>query len=140
MNWLRLLDSLGAAMAHAPWRSLQGVEPPAEWQRELERARAMPESDLARLRVQLGVGPGTRIVPVLAVELPDFPIFREWMMWTSAQKSFGQLAVTMTSRQQWENRREALESSLRSLIQTGRPEAHWLMVWHSELPEAGGGD
>ena len=92
----------------------------------------MSESDLARLRVQLGVGPGTRIVSVLAVELPDFPIFHEWVRWMSTQSSAGQIAVTVTPREQWENRREELQGSLRCLIQTGRPEAHWLMMWHPE--------
>ena len=126
------IASPAPAMAHAPWRTLQGVEPPVFWQRGLERARTAPEDELARVRVILGAEPGACVVPVLAVEIPDFPIFREWMQWLNTQGSSGQVAVTMTAQQQWANRREELRGSLRSLIQTGRPEAHWLMIWHPE--------
>ena len=38
----------------------------------------------------------------------------------------------MTPRGEWDNRRHKLEGSLRSLLQTGRPEAHWLMIWRPE--------
>ena len=52
--------------------------------------------------------------------------------WLDTQGSSGQVAVMMTPRGEWDNRRHKLEGSLRSLLQTGRPEAHWLMIWRPE--------
>ena len=85
-----------------------------------------------RIREKVGAEPGARIVPALAIEIPDFPIFHDWMQWLDTQGSSGQVAVMMTPRGEWDNRRHKLEGSLRSLLQTGRPEAHWLMIWRPE--------
>ena len=85
-----------------------------------------------RIREKVGAEPGARIVPALAIEVPDFPIVHEWMQWLDTQGSSGQVAVMMTPRGEWDNRRHKLEGSLRSLLQTGRPEAHWLMIWRPE--------
>ncbi len=64
----------------------------------------------------------------VAVEVPDFPIFRQYMRFLHTCRSDGLVGVMMSSREQWAKRREQLRQTIASLLGTGRPSLVWVRV------------
>ncbi len=119
-----------------PWKPIFAHEVPAEWRlTALRNNELSPDAEeLVRARRRMGLVKGEPIVFHVAVEIPDFPMFREWMKWYQSQPSHDLAAIIMTAQDTWPHRPEDLRATMDSLIRTGRPMPIWLGVWGRAPP------
>ena len=85
----------------AAWRSVMDAEMPDEWA-ESRRLRNSPAAlaEMRRLHPEIGGDAEYHV----GVEIPDFPVAREWFEWMLGQPQQGLAGVMVTPREQWRDR------------------------------------
>ena len=116
-------------MSQVPWQPVLAEEVPEAWKNAEAEARAMPDFKMASLRRRLGAEPGVHLSPRVALELPDYPVAREWANWMTTLPAAQQIPFVITSQEQWTSRRPELQATLGSLIRQGRPAGVWVLIW-----------
>ena len=92
----------------------------SELPQEFHDAAQRPVPDA--VRQLLGLPEGTEVQAHVAIELPDYPICRQWVAWYSAQPvTDDTVAVTVSSQEQWADRQGDLKGMLVKLFTEGKP-------------------
>ena len=107
----------------SPFRMITRADVPQKWW-DAER-RPVPQC----ARQRLGVDEGTEVVAHVAIELPDLPMFRQWMSWYTSQSANDAVGVTMSARDQWRDREDDVRAMLRNFIAEGRPTVHPVIMY-----------
>jgi len=127
------------AFARVPWQRVTRADMPALWREQLEAAQHLPDEILAMIRARMGVAPAAVIVFDVVLELPDFPISRQWQEWYSSldvTTEPGLVSVVVTAQTHWADRPSERAATLRSLLFEGKPTPCWMASWR---PAAQGG-
>ena len=80
----------------------------------------------------MGVDPGAVIAFDVVLELPDFPICRQWQQWyTSLDVSVEPdlVSVVITAQAHWAEMTTECAATLRSLLYEGKPTPYWMASW-----------
>ena len=89
-------------MTHAAghWKPIFCHEIPEPWRATRLRNNSLPQDaeELVTARRSLGLTHGEVIHFHIAVEIPDFPMFREWMEWYQSQPSYDLTEIIMTGK------------------------------------------
>ena len=129
------------ASARAPWQRVTRAEMPALWREQMEAARHLPVETLAMIRARMGVAPNAGIVFDVVLELPDFPISRQWQAWYSSLDATLEpdlVSVVVTAQTHWADRPLERAASLRSLLFEGKPTLCWMASWRPAALEGDG--
>ena len=70
----------------------------------------------------------------VGVELPDFPLARQWVQWLHTQPQQGLAGVLITPQEQWRDRPQELRRTLHALFREGRPALIWIGIWGVGAP------
>jgi len=105
---------------------------PAQWREQQEAATLLPDVLLAALKARLGVDPTAVIAFDVVLELPDFPICRQWQQWYTSLDASAELDlvnVVITAQVHWSERATECAATLRSLLYEGKPTPYWMASW-----------
>ena len=129
------------ASARVPWQRVTRADMPAQWQEQLEAARLLPDTTLAMLRARMGVDPDAVITFDVVLELPDFPISRQWQQWYSSLDVATEpdlVSVVVTAQTHWADRPTECTATLRSLLFEGKPTPCWMASWRQVVQAESG--
>ena len=113
----------------AAFKRVTRAEVPTEW---AEAARKPVPEWIAR---DLGFPNDTPMDKEVCLELPDFTIAYDWQKWYQQHPDQNDcVGVIITPRDEWKNRRQALENTLRELINEGRPALIWNIAYFPSSP------
>ncbi len=113
-------------MNHAAWARITKDDIPAEW-----RAMQVEQDGMAEAG---GVSQDPQLQFHVALEMPDYPLCRAWMEWYASPPFPADVAVVVTAREAWSDRKEKERETLRSLIQYGKPAPVWVASWYRKAP------
>ena len=120
------------AASPVPWQRVTRADVPDAWRTQQDAAALLPDLLLAELKMRLGVPPESIIVFDVVLELPDFPVCRQWQQWYTSLNVATEtdlVSVMITSQARWRDRPVGCAATLRSLMFEGKPTPFWNASW-----------
>ena len=108
----------------APFKRISRAEVPQAW---IDAEKKKPPLETYE---RLGLTRDAKVKGYVCIELPDFPIAREWMAWyTSQQSREDDVGVIVSAQEQWNHRQEDKQATLRSLLEEGKPKLNFCIAY-----------
>ena len=112
------------------WARITKEDIPAVWRAVQVEEDGTTEAGLAVVKEGMGVSQETQVQFRVAVELPDYPLCRAWTEWYETSPSPEDVAVVVTPREAWIERRTLEREMLLSFIKYGKPASVWVGTWY----------
>ena len=107
----------------APFQRISRAEVPQEW---IDAEKKMPPLETYE---RLGLIRDAKARGYVCIELPDFPIVRDWVAWYTSQSHEDDVGVIVSAQEQWNHREEDKKATLRSLLEEGKPKLKFCIAY-----------
>ena len=107
----------------APFKRISRAEVPQEW---IDAEKKTPPLETYE---RLGLTRDAKVGGYVCIELPDFPIARDWMLWYTSKSHGDDVGVIVSAQEQWNHRQEDKRATLRSLLEEGKSKLNFCIAY-----------
>ena len=106
-----------------PFKRISRADVPQAW---IDAEKKKPPLETYE---RLGLTRDANVKGYVCIELPDFPIARDWMVWYTSQSHEDDVGVIVSAQEQWNHREEDKKATLRSLLEEGKPKLNFCIAY-----------